>query len=198
MIILTATIQEAKYLTFPTAQIGVQAKNINSINIKKSGGVILFGSCGLLHDYAPGWELYSDDPTDSEIRVNELIAPCVWAMDDKRPIKSRFRIHGINRRWIGYTAEKSIKKQSEQEDILFDYGAIIVDQESYLVAELCNFYNVSFISIRYVIDKCSRRVMMPGINHFWRIMQHKRMQRKFDEIIRKSGIEIFPADTSAS
>ena len=61
----------------------------------------------------------------------------------------------------------------------------LIDQESYQVNELCKKYNKPFRSVRYVIDFCDRRVMPIGINHFWRMIQHRRMQTGFDDHIRK-------------
>lgn len=60
----------------------------------------------------------------------------------------------------------------------------LVDMESQQVYEMCKKYNVPFKSIRYIIDLDRGRVMPWGINHFWRIYQHRRMQLKFNKYSR--------------
>lgn len=61
--------------------------------------------------------------------------------------------------------------------------ALIVDRETQSVAEWCQKTNISFLSVKYIIDYCEFKVMPKGINHFWRIFQHWRMQRKFQKVL---------------
>ena len=60
----------------------------------------------------------------------------------------------------------------------------VCDMESGFVANVCSKHNVPFLNVRYVIDKCDKRVMPIGINWLWRIFQHRRMQKKFDRMLR--------------
>ena len=68
---------------------------------------------------------------------------------------------------------------SEWRDYYQVMGYLYVDMESYQVNKLCKELGVPFRSIRYVMDRCGRRCVLWGYNHFWRIRQHKKMQLKF-------------------
>ncbi len=67
------------------------------------------------------------------------------------------------------------------DDFIYGKGYCYVDQESYHVGKLCQTLGVEFISVRYMIDRCDRKAMPIGANHFWRKWQHKRMQLKFNK-----------------
>ena len=60
---------------------------------------------------------------------------------------------------------------------------MLVDLESYHVYNLCKEMDVPFKSIRYIIDRCDRRCVPRGINHFWRKYQHRRMQLMFNKYL---------------
>ena len=64
-------------------------------------------------------------------------------------------------------------------------GHDFVDMESYHVKKLCKELNVPFESVRYIVDRCGKRCVPWGINHFWLKYQHRRMQLKFNEYLRE-------------
>jgi len=74
----------------------------------------------------------------------------------------------------------SVKTMADREYYLYN-GYLFVDQESFIVKEICDKYNVPFRSIRYISDRCNKRVYPWGFNHFWRKFQDRRMQLKFNE-----------------
>jgi len=60
----------------------------------------------------------------------------------------------------------------------------IVDMESAFVIKTCNDYEIPIIVIRYISDKCDKKLMPVGINHFHRKWHAKRMQKKMNNILR--------------
>jgi len=177
MILLYASPHEVKWVDYvPRYCIGVGATRFKGqwrrfesrvvMHLDKADKVVLFGSCGRL---------------DSNLRdFGELIIPGAWMRDG----------HTLN--WItvkghtghGITTDHSVKTKEERER-LFRCGFYCVDMESYHVAKLCQELDVPFVSVRYMIDRCDRKAMPPGINHFWRKYQHKRMQLKFNQWLRE-------------
>jgi len=64
----------------------------------------------------------------------------------------------------------------------------VCDMETDLVYDYCHARDIEFKIYRYIIDRCDRRVMPWGINHFWRDWQHYKMQTKFDQMLIKGEI----------
>ena len=60
----------------------------------------------------------------------------------------------------------------------------IIDMESAFVIRTCNQYQIPIIVIRYVSDRCDKKLMPVGINHFHRKWHAKRMQSKMNAILR--------------
>jgi hypothetical protein len=65
----------------------------------------------------------------------------------------------------------------------FSLLQFVVEMESNRLAMICQNECIPFYSIRYITDRCEKRVMLWGINHFWRIYQDWRMQRMFDRLM---------------
>ena len=175
MILLYTNPVEIKYVKFHTMVcIGIGAKYLhNSFNRKyfaNQDKIILFGSCGRL---------------DSNLRdYGELIIPGAWSDGEgyvyihwnmKRPFDS-----------YGITTDHKVQYKWERK-AWAERGFYCVDQESYHVAKLCKELDVEFVSVRYMIDRCDRKCMPIGINHWWRKYQHKRMQLKFNEWLKREG-----------
>ena len=164
MILLYADPAEVKWVDYePKLYIGFRANRLEYLPyyFEKVGvdKVILFGTYGRL---------------DSNLRdYNELIIPGMWSDGTDWLYINDNGNYGI-------TSDRSIKHKWER-DALFSQGFYIVDQESFHVAKLCKELDVEFISVRYMIDRCDRKAMPIGINHFWRMYQHKRMQLKFNK-----------------
>ena len=75
------------------------------------------------------------------------------------------------------------------EEERYHYNSInyhYVDMESYQVHKFCKEHGIKFRSIRYVIDRCGRRCVMWGFNHFWRKWQHWKMQTNFNKWIEEN------------
>jgi len=168
MILLCADPAEVKWVNYGNKLcIGVGAKHIDhyKLALMANDKVILFGSCGRL---------------DSNLRdYGKLIIPIGWFNQDMQLIVVAGD-HGY-----GITTNHSVKYKWERQ-LLFNQNIDCVDQESYHVAKLCKELNVPFLSVRYMIDRCDRKAMPTGINHFWRMWQHKRMQLKFNEWLREN------------
>ena len=166
-IILYANDIEIKYMQnrIPKLCVGYQAVLLSECitAIKNAKRVVLFGTCGLVGHHP----------------LNMFVAPIKWIGYSGRCIT-------LNRGmpYIGYTSYHSVKTKSERKE-LEKKKVLVVDQESYIVGRACELVYVDFISIKYIIDKCDRRAVPYGINHYWREHQHKRMQKLFDECIER-------------
>jgi len=177
MILLYVSPHEVKWVDYDNKVcIGIKADRIHGIfqralsnEIKRSNKVILFGSCGRL---------------DSNLRdYGELIIPGSWYINS---------LEGITVNAIGpraCTMDHSVKEKWERK-LLFYLGFYCVDQESYHVGKLCQGLGVPFVSVRYMIDRCDRKAMPIGINHFWRRYQHRRMQLRFNKWLREEVCSI--------
>ena len=77
-----------------------------------------------------------------------------------------------------YCAKHSVVDRIETLKLNFK-GYLAVEQESE------NIGNPLKHHVRYVIDRCYKKCMPWGINHFWRIFQHRRMQKKFNKWIKE-------------
>lgn len=85
---------------------------------------------------------------------------------------------------FGCSGWQANKNQAQFNKLYKWDGYPLVDMESEKVYELCKKIGVKFTSIRYIIDLDRGKVMPIGINHFWRIYQHRRMQLKFNKYWR--------------
>jgi len=186
--LLYANYHEVKYINYSPA-IPLDRDDILRIWKKKDriNFAILFGCCGLLQSK------YSK--SSKRIPLKKFVVPLSWVNFDGREIGTSVP-NGV--KWtnelvgkyvgacgIGYTSDISIKYRYEVNRIIAEANALVVDQESYKVLKMCRELLVPAISIRYVIDKCDKRVMPPGINHFWRMFQHYRMQKKMEELLNE-------------
>lgn len=134
--------------------------------ISQCDGVILFGTCGVIQD----------------VPIDRLIAPVYWEIFGPKRVGCNL---GIDcwRVLVGFTSSFSIHKKKQVEYIANKYCAKIVDMESYWVGLDCQRRKIPFVSVRYVIDRCHKKIKPFGINYFWRIFQHKRMQQKMEVLI---------------
>ena len=64
----------------------------------------------------------------------------------------------------------------------------LIDMETGKVFDYCKRAKIPFCSIRYIIDYNRGKVMPTPFNHFWRIFQHRRMQRKLYELVKTDQI----------
>lgn len=171
MILLYASPHEVKYVTYePKYNIGVGAKLLEQSwllqkTIKYSNHVILFGSSGLTMKY----DCCITDWDRNKVPLDEFIIPRTW---------NGIKVDG--KCCAGYTSKRTVKEQWERE-WLAKKRVMVVDQESAVVAKLCQKLGVKFTSVRYIIDRCDKRVMPMGINWAWRKYQHRRMQLKFND-----------------
>ncbi len=173
MILLYADPVEVKYVDYEYKFcVGICAKKIKDyhkgnflkITLRNADKAILFGTCGRL---------------DSNLRdYGELIIPGMWS-------DGKDWIYVNSNGSYGITSDRSIKHKWERQ-ALFLQGFYCVDQESFHVGKLCKELGVEFISVRYMIDRCDRKAVPTGINHFWRMYQHKRMQLKFNEWLKEN------------
>jgi len=180
MILLYASPHEVKWVDYvPRYCIGVGATRFKGqwrrfesrvvMHLDKADKVVLFGSCGRL---------------DSNLRdFGELIIPRGWFNQNRQLIVV------AGERGYGITTDHSVKYKWERQS-LFDQNIDCVDQESYHVGKLCQELGVPFVSVRYMIDRCDRKAMPTGVNHFWRMWQHKRMQLKFNQWLREENVYI--------
>ena len=171
MILLYANQHEVKYVDYsPKVCIGVGTEKLNSIvrmRIKLHNRVILFGSSGLVQDYyccVTDWDKH-------KVSYDKFIIPDNW---------NGIKVDG--KCCAGYTSNHSVKEQWERE-WLAKKQVMVVDQESAVVAKICQDIGIKFTSVRYVIDRLDRKCMPMGINHFWRIYQHRKMQLKFNKYL---------------
>ena len=67
------------------------------------------------------------------------------------------------------------------------------DMESLKVYTKAKELGVQFQSMRYIIDYNRGRVMPTPFNHLWRKFQHRRMQRKMNELLLGGYLEYFPS-----
>ena len=183
--------------------IGFKGENITPPQIPFIIGdtteIILFGSCGLLQrkdqgmcymclDYYNG---LTDDicrRCEFRIRNDMLLSPRSWYKDEYfngQILGIRLGtdplVKGLAWWGTGVTVDESCrdrKKLLEQHP-----EAIVVDQESYILGEWCATRGIKFQSVRYITDKC-KRIYPRGINYFWKRRQHKKMQRRFLEVIQ--------------
>jgi hypothetical protein len=165
MVLLYANPNEVRYVTRGDRYcIGYRAESLNIYRtlIQHHDRVILFGSCGSLM------------PMRNLIDLKSLWIPERWFYKGNS-------IKCYTGRGYGITSDISIKckKQRELYGITYD----IVDMESYHVGKLCEELGVPFLSVRYIIDGCDRKILPTGLNWAIRRYQHKRMQRKFNEFL---------------
>jgi hypothetical protein len=59
-----------------------------------------------------------------------------------------------------------------------------VEMEITRVWSICKALKVPLFVVKYPIDRCDKKAMPIGLNHFWRIFQHWRMQRRFDQFMK--------------
>jgi nucleoside phosphorylase len=72
--------------------------------------------------------------------------------------------------------------------IYFNDKFDICDMETDLVYDYCMGNNIEFKFYKYIIDRCNHKVMPWGINYFWRIWQHYRMQTRFNEMLKRGEV----------
>jgi len=75
--------------------------------------------------------------------------------------------------------DHSIKNLAESLFLVWNTGGKAVEQESEKIGAPLKHH------VRYVIDRCYKKCMPWGINHFWRIWQHRKMQIKFNKWIKE-------------
>lgn len=127
-------------------------------------GIVLFGCCGDLTGHLP---------------TGRLIIPSKWFHEDEL---NAIEIEDGNPYQAGVSANAIVHDEHYRASIASSYlEAQIVDLESYDLAKKCQEYDILFVSVRYVIDRCHKKVKPTGINHFWRIWQHYKMQKKMEQ-----------------
>ena len=172
MILLYASPHEVKYVDYKYKFcIGVGAKGIEEVSnvIALTNHVILFGSSGITNRYKcciTDWDLHKWE-------YDRFIIPTSW---------NGIKVDGVC--CTGFTSRTPVKEQWKA-DWLYSRRVAVVDQESYHVAKVCQKLGIKFTSVRYIIDRCHLKCMPMGINHFWRMYQHKRMQLKFNEWLKE-------------
>jgi len=77
---------------------------------------------------------------------------------------------------IRITKRKKFRKQHEKFNI--------VDRESAHVIKRCHEVGVPVIVIRYISDKCDKKLMPMGINHFHRKYHEWKMQQRMNLILK--------------
>jgi hypothetical protein len=189
MILLYANPIETELIDYYNKRyIGYKARYLSEVEpyIANSDKVVLFGASGLLQDYCPNFDDYDAKEEDCEKSLYDFYAPRVWESYRDEPIaKADAEFAGISKAGVGYTNSCSVKEKEIRQLIVRNYNAIVVDMESWFVGRMCNDYNVPFISVRYIIDRCDRRCKPFGFNHFWRKKQHRIMQKRFELLICK-------------
>ena len=194
-LLLYANESEVRYIDYqPRFCIGLKAVDLPKLTFIRNrlldySGVILFGSCGLLKPFYDEYCYICDDPEDcdgceNKVRMDRFVVPEKWFNDREEYFKTD-DILPLPRMGSGVTMPYSVRSKHLTEYVKeICPQCEVVDQESYIVGKFCQDNGVKFVSVRYVIDRCNRGVMLPAMNHFWRKHQHKRMQRKFNELIR--------------
>jgi hypothetical protein len=192
ILLLYANIDEVKYIDYePRIMLGLRATDFPPDNFMSGySGVVLFGSCGLLKEYYDEYGCYyCDEPDhcnecDYKVKYDRFIVPEKWVGDAGDIIKTD-DLFKLPRMGTGLTWTGSVRSKHLTEYVKVTYpDAMCVDQESFIVGKYCKERKIPFVSVRYVIDRCNRKVMLPAFNYFWRRNQHKRMQRKFNELIK--------------
>ena len=180
MILLYADPHEVRYVDYclgwDRMHIEIGAPHINTKMVKyvlsQHKRVILFGSSGLVQDNyccITDWDTH-------KVPYDEFIIPYNW---------NGIKVDGEC--CAGYTSKHPVKEQWER-GWLRNKRVMVVDMESAIVAKVCQGLGVKFTSVRYIIDKCDRKCMPIGINHFWRKFQHRRMQLKFNRWLNENRI----------
>jgi hypothetical protein len=127
--------------------------------------VILFGSCGLL----------------KKLPLNKFYVPkkaAVWGLDLNWSLMAHFDVQ-----FVDYVIETELPVHDKATaDIIRQYWPLakIVDMESERIAR---FYGDRLTIVRYPIDFCEKKITFKGINWLARKLQHRRMQKKFIEIL---------------
>jgi hypothetical protein len=193
VLVAFANAREVRYVRYKHK---LKIEDIPWENFKeKYSGLVLFGSCGDLMNGG------------GKLPVNNLIHSSLYYNIDVSSgdtqqfhIKGKFLLIGKrikNLRYVSgictstntaihtalnvYKVLYRVNKYFNVKDFtLLDF---VVDMESGKLARCCFMEMIPFISIRYITDRCEKRVMPWGINHFWRIYQDWRMQRMFDRLM---------------
>lgn len=185
ILLLYAHPEEVRYIDFEPKMM-ISEINWNKINYDN---VILFGSCGLLRKYYPP-DPYDDSfwwEEDNRIPLDRLMVPYKW-WQNKKHIYVTTQIIKLSFTGEGYTAESSLHQKNRVGIIRHDYpNVFVIDTESYFIGKRCKDLDIKFVSVRYIIDRCDQRAAPWGVNHFWRMYQHRRMQEKFQEILNELG-----------
>ena len=192
-LLLYANESEVRYIDYqPRYCIGLKAVDLYKLTYIRNrlldySGVILFGSCGLLNDYYQEMcGTICDYPENCHeckyrVKLDEFVIPFRW-YNDRDEFFETDKI--LDRIGCGVTMPYSVRSKHLTEYVKeICPQCEVVDQESYIVGKFCQDNGVKFVSVRYVIDRCNRGVMLPAVNHFWRKHQHKRMQLKFQEVL---------------
>jgi hypothetical protein len=181
-LLLVANESECKYIDYDNIEIiGLQAVDLNVEKIKKADNVVLFGCSG----YIEKWVSREGKSERVGFPYDMLIAPNKWyRWGNPKGVDRTQDMTGVTIFGSGYTANRKVDTLQDVNTIIENHSDVfIVDQESSHVGEICNKYEIPFISVRYIIDKCHKKCMPIGINHFWRKFQHKRMQQKMSKVL---------------
>ena len=171
--------------------IGFRCKNIDALQFWTSfkpnfDEIILFGSCGMLQNKKILYSCNGDIGSEKVIKLDRLIAPKRWLMDDIEMEDKAIevdRILDVPQCDAGITLDSSVRKKEKANLIEIYPDVLIVDQESYILGKWCQDWGIKFQSVRYVIDKCGR-IYPPVWNKIWKKRQHRKMQLKFLEVLR--------------
>jgi len=169
-ILVTAHEHERKYIRYGYQEsMGEFIKTI-SFHRKMNHAAVIFGSCGAL-DYMG--------------RYDYLISPFAWHDEESLIVPDKIIPVGIE--GYGYTADHGVCTHTEAHLIKYKKSTytVVVDQETTKFGRICIEAEIKWQSVRYVIDGCFRRIVPPGINHFWRKHQHKRMQKKMEALLNE-------------
>jgi nucleoside phosphorylase len=199
--VMVATEYESQWLTIPTTTVGVKAAEVSNDAITDCDQIILFGSCGVIKDgyWQSEVDWYTEDYGNywNATDLSSFIEPSVWYYYDHdkfiyapESVMATPILNNISNCWHGVTSTYGVHERYKV-DVIRSLcpKTAVVDMESWYVGKLCNEVVIPFTSIRYIIDRCHRRCKPPIINHFWRKYQHKRMQIRFNNLLREYAVE---------
>ena len=172
-ILLYASEDEVKYIDYePKICIGVKAVDLGLLLevTFKYDSVILFGCSGLTGSHIKRW------------KIKHLHTPLTW-MYHGDEISVNYCFPELTNTLHFYDPAYGYTVSQRQSKGVQSLPFIVVDQESYHVARLCQRLEKKFVSVRYIIDMCDKKVYPPVINYFWRKFQHKRMQSRMNKIL---------------
>lgn len=160
---------------------------------KKYRGLVLFGSCGDLmnggrkipaHKLVYGINYYWI--TDKGNMISKGVPYTIF---NNIPKKLAVPVQGI------CTCGETVHDEKTRLEVLklvarfysqADFNFLlwfVVEMETFLLRLKCDVGSIPIVSVRYISDRCEKRVMPWGINHYWRIYQDWRMQRMFDKLM---------------